>query len=86
METFITGDKFIGEGESGHETTLLQPEDRGEGATEENTLDGSKCNKALCEGGILILDPSDGPIGLLADTWNYGLLALASKVRGRWTE
>ncbi len=38
METLVTGNELIGEGKTRHETTLLEPEDGGEGATEEDTL------------------------------------------------
>ena len=34
----VPGDELIAEGEAGHESPLLQPEDRGEGAGEEDSL------------------------------------------------
>lgn len=67
VKTLITRDELVGEGQTGHETTLLEPEDRGEGTTEEDTLNSSESNETLGKGGVLILDPSDGPVGLLSD-------------------
>ena len=71
VKTLVPRDEFVGEGEAGHEAALLEPEDRGEGAGEEDTLDGSERHQSLCECGALILDPADGPVGLLADTRDY---------------
>lgn len=70
VETFITGDEFVREGKARHKTTLLQPEDGGKRAAEEDTFDGSEGNETLGKGGILILNPPDGPIGFFADARN----------------
>lgn len=70
VETLIAGDEFVGESQASHETTLLEPENRGERAGEEDTLNGSEGNQALGKGGILILDPPDSPVGLLLDARN----------------
>lgn len=51
VETLVTGDELVGEGESSHQPTLLQPEDGGERTAEEDTLNRGKCNQALGEGG-----------------------------------
>jgi len=75
VQTFVAGYKLVGEGESGHETAFLEPEDGREGAAEEDTLDGSESDEALGEGGALVLDPFDGPIGFLADAGDYHALA-----------
>lgn len=77
VKTLISGDELVGEGQAGHEATLLEPEDGGKGTAEEDTLDGSKGNKSLSEGRVLVLDPSDSPVGLLSDTRNYERLASA---------
>ena len=66
VETFIAGDELVGEGEAGHETTLLEPIDGAERAGEEDTLDASEGDKTLGEGGVLV-DPVESPIGLLLD-------------------
>jgi hypothetical protein len=71
VETLVTGDELVGEGKTGHQTTLLQPEDGGKRAREEDTLDGSKGNKALSKGGLLVLNPLDGPLSLLVNAWDY---------------
>lgn len=70
VETLITGDELVGEGETRHEAALLEPEYGGESTTEEDTLNSSEGNKALGEGGILVGDPPKGPVGLLADAGN----------------
>lgn len=70
VETLVTGDELVGEGKTGHETTLLEPEDRCEGTGEEDTLNSSKGDEALCKGAVLVLDPANSPVGLLLDTWD----------------
>lgn len=70
VEALITRDKLVGEGEAGHQTTLFEPEDGGKRAGEEDTLDGSKGNQTLGEGGLAVLDPLDGPVSLLANAGN----------------
>lgn len=67
VETLITGDELVGEGQTGHEATLLEPEDGGERAREEDTLDSSKSNQTLGKGGLAILNPLDSPVGLLGN-------------------
>ena len=67
VETLVTGDKLVGEGETGHQTTLLQPEDGSERTREEDTLDSGESNEALTEGGLLVVDPANGPLGLLGN-------------------
>lgn len=71
VKAFITGDEFVGESESSHETTLLKPEDGGEGSGEENTFNGGESDETLSKSRILVLDPFDSPVGLLLDARNY---------------
>jgi len=49
VHTLITRDKLIREGETRHQTTLLEPEDSAEATGEEDALDGGEGNKALSE-------------------------------------
>lgn len=70
VQTLVTGDELVGEGKTGHETALLEPEDGGKGAREEDTLNGGKGHQALSEGRVFVLNPPDGPVGLLLDTWD----------------
>ena len=74
MHTLVTRDELVGEGKTRHEATLLEPEDGGERSTEEDTLDGSECNETIGKGGVLVRDPSQSPVGLLADAGNYDTL------------
>lgn len=70
VETFVTADELVGEGETGHQATLLEPKDGSKGTGEEDTLNSSKGNETLTKGGVVIADPSESPIGLLGYTWH----------------
>lgn len=70
VEAFVPRDQLVGESETRHEAALLQPEDGGEGAREEDAFDGGEGDKALSEGAVFILNPLDGPVRLLADAGN----------------
>jgi hypothetical protein len=67
VHALITGDELVGECETGHEATLLEPEDGGERSAEEDTLDGSKGDETVGKGRVLVRDPSQGPVGLPLD-------------------
>lgn len=67
VETLVTRDELVGEGESRHETTLLEPEDGGEGTREEDTLNSGEGDEALGECGLLVLDPAESPVCFLLD-------------------
>ena len=66
VHALISGDELVGEGESGHESALLEPEDGAEGATEEDAFDCCKGHESLSEG-VVGAYPPEGPVGLLAD-------------------
>lgn len=57
VHALVAGDEFVGEGEPGHEAALLEPEDGGEGAGEEDAFDGGEGDEALREGGFVVGDP-----------------------------
>lgn len=84
MHTLVTRDELVRESETGHEATLLQPEDGSEGSTEEDTLDSRKSDQARCEGRVLVADPAQGPVGLLLDTRNYEASVIHASRRGVW--
>lgn len=67
VETLVARDELVGEGEARHEAALLEPEDRGERAREEDALDGGKGDEALGERGARVGDPLESPCGLLLD-------------------
>lgn len=75
MHSLVTGDEFVGEGQARHETALLEPEDGCKGTAEEDTFDSSKCDKTRRKGRVVIADPFQCPVGLLANAgdWNYAL-------------
>lgn len=58
VETLVTRDEFIGKCQTGHETTLLHPEDGSKSTTEEDTFDSSKCDQTLTECRLGVIDPS----------------------------
>ena len=43
----VSADELVGEGQAGHQASLLQPEDGGEGTREEDSLHGSKGHHAF---------------------------------------
>jgi hypothetical protein len=65
VHALISRDELIGEGQTGHQASLFEPEDRTEAATEENALDACECHKSLCEG-ALISNPFQGPLSFLS--------------------
>ena len=67
MHALVARDEFVGEGKAGHETSLLEPEDGGEGAREEDAFDRCEGDEATREGRVLVGDPSKSPVGFLAD-------------------
>ena len=81
VKTLVTRDQLVGEGEASHQPPLLQPEDGRERTAEEDTLNSCKCHKALSEGGRLVLDPLDSPIGLLLDAGNCAMVLVSWKDR-----
>lgn len=70
VETLVTRNELVGESETGHEATLLQPEDGSERAREEDTLNSGEGNQTGSKGRLAVVDPADGPIGLLANAGN----------------
>ena len=67
VQPLVPGDEFVGEGQSGHESALLQPEDGRERAGEEDPLDACVGDHPLCEGGRLRVGPLHSPLCLLLD-------------------
>lgn len=74
VHALVARDELVGEGEAGHEAALLEPEDGGEGAGEEDALDGGEGDEAVGEGRVLVRDPAQGPVGLLADAGDCDVL------------
>ena len=70
VETLIAGDELVGDREAGHETTLLQPEDSTEGATEEDALNDGEGEEPGGEAGLHIINPRQCPVCLLLHTRN----------------
>ena len=65
VQALITADQFVGEGQTGHESPLLEPENAAKRSGEEDSLHRRKGNESL--GKRALADPTQGPIGLLAD-------------------
>ena len=70
MHSFVTISEFVGEGEAGHQATLLQPEGRSKGTREEDTLHGGEGNEAFCKCRTLVRGPTEGPICLALNERN----------------
>ena len=70
MHALVTGDELVGKGKAGHKTALLEPEDGSKGPAEEDTLDSGKGNKTVGKRRVLVGNPSQSPVGLLADAWD----------------
>ena len=67
VEPLVPRDELVAEREAGHESALLQPEDGGETAGEEDSLDGREGDDTLGKAGVVGVDPLEGPVSLLLD-------------------
>ena len=67
VKSFISGNQFIGEGETRHQPTLLHPEDSSKRAREENPFNSSKSHYSFCVWGTAS-HPLHSPFSLLANT------------------
>ena len=70
VQTFVSGDELVGEGQTGHQTSLLEPEDGAERTGEEDAFNGCERHQALSEGASLSREPLHGPVALLLDGWH----------------
>ena len=61
------GGRAYREGETRHETALLEPEDGSERAREEDALDGGERDQAFTKDGPVVRDPPHSPVGFLLD-------------------
>ncbi len=67
VQTLISRNELVGKCETRHETSLLEPEDRGERSREEDTLDCGEGDKSFGKGRSFVADPFQCPLGLLLD-------------------
>ena len=74
VETFVSGDEFVGEGQSGHETAFLKPEDGSKRSGEEDSFDGGEGYETFCECRVLVGNPTKSPFGFGFDARNYSLV------------
>ena len=65
VQALVPRDQLVAEGETGHQATLLQPEDGGETTGKEDSLNGSKGDDALGKAGVIGVDPLQRPVSLL---------------------
>ena len=70
MHSLVTTNELIGERETWHNTTLLQPEDGGERFRKEYSFDCCESNQPLGKHRTLIRNPSESPVGLVLDAGN----------------
>ena len=74
MQPLVARDQLVGESQTGHQAALLEPEDGRKRAAEEDALNRGEGDEARREGRVLVLDPSNGPVGLLADAGDWIML------------
>ena len=70
VETFVPRDELVGERQTGHETSLLEPENGAKGARKEDSLHHAKGDAPFGKAGILGVRPLKSPVGLALDTGN----------------
>jgi len=70
VHPLVTANQFIGEGQSRHQSTLLQPKDGAEAPTEEYTLHCSKGDQTFSKRRVFLRDPPQGPVSLLFHAWD----------------
>jgi len=70
MHSFVMTNEFVGEGEAGHQTALLQPEDRSKGTREEDILHSGEGDEVFRKHRMLVRDPTEGPVGLALNARN----------------
>ena len=70
MHSLVTTNELIGERETRHKTTLLQPEDGGKRSGKEYSFDCCKSNQPLGKHSTLIRNPLKSPVSLALDTGN----------------
>lgn len=70
VEPLITGNQEIALTQTGHQATLLEPEDGAEGTAEEDALHNRKGEQTGRKTRVFVLNPLKRPIGLLLDGGN----------------
>mmetsp|Transcript_13594 Transcript_13594/g.26964 ORF Transcript_13594/g.26964 Transcript_13594/m.26964 type:complete len:236 (-) Transcript_13594:182-889(-) len=64
MQTLVATDQLVGERQTGHQTSLLQPVDCTERPREEDALNGTEGDQTLCKR-VAVVHPLHGPLSLL---------------------
>jgi len=77
METLITADEFIAEGEAWHQPSFLEPEDGAEAATEKNTFYCCKCYQSF--GKAAVINPAKRPFCFFLYS-RYGIYGMKQPV------
>ena len=66
VHSLVPTDELVGEGESWHQSSLLQPEDGTETSREEDSLDTSEGNYPLGKT-VVGANPTESPLGFLSN-------------------
>ena len=69
VETLISGNEFVGEGESRHEASLLEPIDGAKTSAEKNAFDAGEGAESFSKT-VFSVHPCDGPFCFLLDGRN----------------
>jgi len=64
VHALISADQLVGKSKAWHHSSFLEPKDRTEASTEEDSLHASESHQALCERAVSS-DPLESPLGLL---------------------
>ena len=54
MKALVAGDELVGEGQPGHQATLLQPENSAETSREEDALNARESHQTLSEAPVTV--------------------------------
>jgi len=66
VQAFVARYEFVAEGKSGHDASLLEPEDGAEGSAEEDAFHGCESHQSGREA-VSTVDLLEGPVSLLLD-------------------
>ncbi len=70
VESLVSADEFVGEGKTGHQTALLEPENGAERSGKEDSLHDAKGDASFGKAGLFGVAPLKSPLGLLLNTWD----------------
>lgn len=79
VQSFVSGNQFVREAESGHETSLLEPEDGAERSGEKNAFDGREGDETFGERSPARVAPSQCPRRFVSDA-RHGVYGVQQRI------